>query len=181
VSLDGKNTACPWKTAKASDEPAHLQIHTDEMRGPRCSAGGASIRLSAPSSEILLSVLVGSSPRFGGQVPPHIYSIPLGDHDGFFGLPHLVPREAGSSYVPTVFVRMYATVGPPHSKPASGRHPGVSCFTSRGPPSGKLVLVRQLRGPHLSTGNGRGRDTGCPGPPHGSASPRFSAYGSYLG
>jgi hypothetical protein len=24
------------------------------------------------------------SPGNGGQVPPHIYSIPLGDHDGFF-------------------------------------------------------------------------------------------------
>jgi hypothetical protein len=48
------------------------------------TAGGASIRLSAPSSEIVLSVLVGGSPRFGGQVPPHIYSIPRGDRDGFF-------------------------------------------------------------------------------------------------
>ncbi len=51
------------------DNDQGLGIAVDDL-------GNASIRSSAPSSKIALSVLVIRSPRFGGQVPPHIYSIP---------------------------------------------------------------------------------------------------------
>src|ERR1039458_6755184 len=65
-----------------------------------CGAGSASIRLSAPSSKILVSVLEGFS-LYGGQVPPHIYSIPLGNLNACLNSPTLAggrpERDAKSS------------------------------------------------------------------------------------
>jgi hypothetical protein len=54
-----------------------------------------------------------------GQVPPHIYSIPVGDHDGFFCLPFRFQREAGSSIIQSVMVR-------PAPHPRASRHENLA-------------------------------------------------------